>query len=199
MAKYLPIAGEATDLPINEIVINSLWAGLVIESLTPLRSPSAWAGTPEEIQHCIDQIDTIQDLLMGYDLTPPHISFTVIKGGGQTVTANTFTILSFAGVNNNTGGGWDGANNRFVAPIKGFYSFIANVQSTGLSGLQINVNGAAQYRGDPTNNNGTIGVGIELNAGQYVQVLARTTGTVIAGTLFNTFFSGHLVYSISDD
>lgn len=199
MATYQPIAADATDLPINEIIMNVEWAGLVIESLTELQSARFWNGTPEEIEHCISQIETVKDLLMGYDLTPPHIGFTARKPSGQTVSANTLTILTFTSVLDNEGSAWDSSTSRFTAPIAGRYNFFVGVTSTGLNGLTLTRNGTAIVNTIPPANYGALSLSLQMAAGDYVQILASTSGTFIGGVTLNTFFSGHLVYGTSDD
>jgi hypothetical protein len=199
MATYQPIAADATDLPINEIILNVEWAGLVIESLTELQSARFWNGTDEEIEHCISQIETVKDLLMGYDLTPPHIGFTAIKPIGQTQTPNALTVQTFTNVVNNDGSAWNSSTSRFTAPIGGRYDFFTGITSTGLNGLQITKNGTVVVSVVPSANYGTISISLVLAAGDYVQVVASTSGTFTGGVIPNTFFSGHLVYGASDE
>lgn len=186
MAKYLPIAGEATDLPINEIVINSLWAGLVIESLTPLRSPSAWAGTPEEIQHCIDQIDTIQDLLMGYDLIPPNIAFQATGSANQAIGGGTTPKITFDTEQRDVGGYYDTTTSRYTPLRAGTYGVwvVINFSAGNVRSVFLRKNGtqvATMQSGESgfPSNIATISLYVELDMNgttDYLEVFGAMSG-----------------------
>lgn len=127
MSPYQPISDSATDLPINEIIMNAEWAGLVIESLTELQSARYWDGTNAEVEHCIGQIETIKDLLMGYDLIPANIAFQAGKPASQTFTSGTPGLCTFTSIQNNAGGYYNTANSRFTPLSAGRYGVWVNL------------------------------------------------------------------------
>lgn len=137
MARYQPIAAEATDLPINEIILNVEWAGLVIESLTNLQSASAWDGTDSEVEHCISQIETIKDLLMGYDLIPANIAFQAQKASDQAFNSGTPALCTFTTIQNNSGGYYNTGNSRFTPLSAGRYAAWVNLGFTGTGNREI--------------------------------------------------------------
>lgn len=167
---------------VYELTRSSLWEQY--GAITPIEAADAMASVYNNAFYC----------------EPPPMTqaaFEVKKNADQTVTANTFAQMVFGNEVTNVGGGWDDANNQFVAPVKGFYSFQTSIQSAGLNLLQIGVNGTNRFRCDPNAaNTATLAVSMALNASDTVTVTARTTGTNIAGNLNRSYFTGHLVYEL---
>lgn len=157
MATYQPIAADATDLPINEIVLNVEWAGLVIEHLTALQSSSSWSGTDAEIEHCISQIETVKDLLMGYDLIPPNIAFQASKASSQALNDNNTVLCPMTTLENNAGGYYNTGNSRFTPLKAGRYGVWVNLNFTGaaLRGWEVRRNGSMVLTSSGNTPNGT--------------------------------------------
>jgi hypothetical protein len=99
------------------------------------------------------------------------------KNATQSVPTNTDTKVVYQNIVNDTHGAWDSTNNRYVAPVSGFYSFSAaieyasaigqvrlNVRKNGVQLRQLNaMDGATVY--------GTAGSStVFLNAGDYLEI-----------------------------
>lgn len=129
---YLPLDVEATDLPVNEILLNVYWAGLIIESLTNLQSPYQWLGDDTQVEFCINQIEQCKDLLMGFDnLILPNIAFQAQKASNVTVTSGTPALLTFGTIQHNQGGYYNTGNSRFTPLQSGRYKVWINVIASG--------------------------------------------------------------------
>lgn len=130
---------------------------------------------------------------------PQKPAFSVYKTSNQSITAHTTTTVTWDTETLDWGGGFDLANNKFVAPLDGVYQFNVKVQSNTTNGLHIKFRrNQTNYGGDAWVDFGDVSGAtssemMKLDAGDEVdvQVYMTVTGTVNSTrTRFDGFFVG---------
>lgn len=133
--------------------------------------------------------------------TNPY-KFSAYRATNYSSGNGAFAKVPFDTENFDTGSNFDTTNNRFVAPVNGFYFFNFNVQSSSLAAnliASIYKNGTElrRFRYNATSVAGSGASGsdlISLNATDYIEVFSLTTTTVtMDGGADRAFLSGFLV------
>lgn len=133
-------------------------------------------------------------------VTNPY-KFSAYRNAAYTTAAAALTKLPFDTELYDTNGNFDNVtNNRYVAPVAGFYQFNSRTSFTTTRGiLTLYKNGSEVKRGDDqTVASSAIGINvsgvIQLAATDYVEVFYFSQGAVAMDVgQVNTWFDGHLV------
>ena len=166
--------------------------------------PTATTATIEHNDSTILTVDSSGNITPSNQMYPKVPAFRVLKlTTDQTgVSANTNTKITFNTEDYDTGGDLDLTNNKFVAPIDGYYHFTASTHMQGPNGqyqLQLWRNGSLKAYGSIAYSSGTnvspnLSHVVYLDADDYVEVYGRssTATTFYSGSAL-TWWTGHLV------
>lgn len=144
----------------------------------------------------------------GRILTPARPAFAADKNGNFSTTSTAAKVTVWT-ENFDTGGCWDNANSKFVAPVAGLYQFnYSGLHHSGVSGTGNYVGARIVLNGTENilsilGDQGTYGVyqrvsgtiAWELSADDYIEIWARSANTsgFVYGSSSYTVFSGYLV------
>jgi len=133
--------------------------------------------------------------------------FSVYRAGALTIGAGATAKVTFETESFDSGGSFDiTTNNRYVAPVNGFYWLSSTVQmatNANVYAIYMYKNGSVVKQGNristgavATNNGFVVGDLLQLAAGDYIEVFMFNnsgSGTAITVGADNTYFSGFLV------
>jgi hypothetical protein len=143
--------------------------------------------------------------LLAVDSNP--YKFSVYRNGALSISAGATAKVTFETENFDTNNNFDAVtNNRYVAPVTGFYWFSATVQiavNANLYGILLYKNGSAVKRGNfsstgavATDNGFVVNTLLQLTASDYVEIfMFNNSGgsAAIATGDQKTYFQGFLI------
>jgi len=132
--------------------------------------------------------------------------FKAYRNAAYTPTNSSTTKYPWDAEEFDTNNNFDTTNNRYVAPVAGFYWLSSTVQmatNANVYGIYLYKNGSVVKQGNrlstgavATNNGFVVGSLLQLAAGDYIEVFMFNnsgSGTAITVGADNTYFSGFLV------
>lgn len=102
--------------------------GLLLKS-NHVNSSNTYVGTNSAIKNLIFGIDQVEKMRLntsGYLTIPSQPRFLISGSTGMTATT-TAAKMNFTGTNYDNAGGWSDANDRYTAPVAGYWVFYSKV------------------------------------------------------------------------